>query len=80
MLASGGYCPYVQTVKVSGDCDTDRYVLLSCSLMYGLTVDIYRNKPTGTCSVSITVRDSWGLASTSSFNVPYGPTSGSVTR
>jgi len=79
-LSSGSGCPYVQTVKVSGDCDRDRYGLLGCTQLEGLTLDIYRNKPTGTCSVAITVRDSWGLPSTSSFNVPYDATSGSVTR
>ena len=76
---TGAGCPYVQTVKVSGDCDSDRYALLSCTQLEGLTLDIYRNKPTGTCSVAMTVRDSWGLATTSTFNVPYDATSGSVT-
>jgi hypothetical protein len=76
---SGPGCPYVQTVKVSGDCDSDRYALLSCTQLEGLTLDIYRNQATGTCSVTVTVRDSWGLANSSTFPVPYDATSGSVT-
>ncbi len=65
-------CPYVQSVSVSGDCEKDRFAVLGCTQMEGLTVDIYRTKSSGTCSVALTVRDSWGLAATCTFNVPYG--------
>ena len=80
LLTSGSGCPYLQAVKVSGDCEADRYMVLSCTQLEGLVLDIYRNKSSGTCSVTMTVRDSWGLPATSTFNVPYGQaTSGSLT-
>lgn len=69
-----GGCPWLKAVSVSGDCQTDRYAVLGCYCLEGLTVDIYRTKPSGTCTLGLTVRDSWGLAATSSFSVSYDQT------
>jgi hypothetical protein len=71
-----GGCPWLKAVSVSGDCQTNRYAVLGCFCLEGLTVDIYRTKATGTCSLALTVRDSWGLAATSAFSVSYDQTGG----
>ncbi len=71
-----GGCPYLTAVSVSGDCETDKYAVLGCYCLGGLTVDIYRTKASGTCTLKVTVRDSWGLPTTSAFSISYDQTGG----
>ncbi len=68
-------CPYIKAIAVSGDCRTNEFAVLSCTTLEGLDLDIYRTKASGTCALTMTVQDSWGLATTTTFNVTY-PTSG----
>jgi len=66
-----GPCPYLQSITVSGDCLTNRYGFV-CGCMAGVEFDVFSTASSGTCSASISVKDSWGLVGTSTFTIPYG--------
>ena len=79
-LCGGGSvasCAYLQAATISGDCKTNEYTF-PCGCMGGVEFDIYRTASSGTCHVSVSVRDSWGLAATSTFDVPYGQAAASL--
>jgi len=71
-----GGCPWLKAVNVSGDCLPDKYAVLGCYCLGGLTVDVYRTKPSGNCTLTLAVRDSWGLTTTAAFGVSYDQTGG----
>jgi hypothetical protein len=62
-------CRYVDSVVVSGDCRPT--YALSCYCLGGLELDIYRTASSGTCTVTMNVKNSKGVAGTSIFTVPY---------
>jgi len=72
MLCGGGFgpCPYLQSIAVSGDCKNTYAYTCGC-ISGGGELDVYRTATSGLCSISISVKDSWGLVGTSTFNVRY---------
>lgn len=84
LLCGGGAgttgCSYVDSVTVSGDCRPT--YALSCYCLGGLELDIYRTASSGTCTVSMNVKNNKGVVGTSVFTVPYSHATGpaAVTR
>ena len=56
--------------SATGDCRPNVAIWASC-LEGGLTVDVYRTAATGTCEVTLTVRDSANLAGTTVTTIRY---------
>ncbi len=61
---------YVVSGSASGDCKSSVAFWSSC-LEGGPTVDIYRTAPTGTCQVTLKVRDSANLVGTTVTTIRY---------
>lgn len=72
--ASATGCQYVDSITVSGDCRPT--YALSCYCLGGLELDIYRTAPSGTCTVSMNVKNGKGVVGTSVFAVPYSHPTG----
>lgn len=51
---------YCTSANASGACGSP--VVLDCSCLGGLAVDVKRTAASGTCKVTINVKDSWGQA------------------
>ena len=56
--------------SATGDCQPNIAIWASC-LEGGLTVDIYRTRTTGTCEVTLTVRDSANVVGTTVTTIRY---------
>ena len=78
LLCGGGAsttgCSYVDSVTVSGDCRPT--YALSCFCLGGLDLNIYRTASSGTCTVTMNVKNSKGVVGTSIFTVPYSHATG----
>ncbi len=61
---------HVVSASAAGDCRPNVAFWSSC-LEGGVTVDIYRTAQTGTCDVTLKVRDSAGLVGTTVKSIPY---------
>ena len=65
-LCGASYCV---SATASGACKPD--VFLNCSCLAGLEADAYRTASSGTCTVTFTVKDSWGLIGTPAVTFTY---------
>jgi hypothetical protein len=78
LLCGGGAsttgCRYVDSITVSGDCRPT--YAMSCYCLGGLELDIYRTASSGTCTVTMSVKNSKGVVGTSIFTVPYSHATG----
>ena len=72
MLCGGGLagpCPYLVSATAAGDCRPS--LTFTCGCLGGADVIASKTSPSGTCSLTIAIKDSWGLTASTTKSVTF---------